>query len=71
MARRRVKEQPVADQTDVQMPGSMGKWSAVFVARGNRILQINVVPAVTASTHEDLPWVTPAALQRTESKKLN
>jgi hypothetical protein len=69
MARRRVK--PVAAQTDVQMPGSMGTWGAVFVARGNRVLQINVVPAAKTSAHEELPWVRPATLQRTETKKLN
>jgi hypothetical protein len=71
MARRRITEKPAAAPTDVQMPGSMGRWGAVFVARGSRILQINVAPAVKATTHEELPWVTPATLQPTDAKKLN
>jgi hypothetical protein len=71
MARRREKEQPVQSLTDVQMPGSIGKWCTVFAVSGNRILQIRTVPVPKAPDPEELPWVTPAALQRAETKKVN
>jgi hypothetical protein len=71
MSRRREEEVPVEILADVQMPGSIGKWCAVFTVSGNRILQITTVRVPKAPEPEELPWVTPAALQRTETKKAN